>query len=127
MHSFCSSLCNYFAVIHAVIFHLFYAFIFLMLQVIMMLAIDGILAVVTWAPYFLWVIIDSHTYSGDIIPIARSQKKVMVILFALASIVNSVITPIIYLITNNHYKVRHQSFILCARIKLWSNFYEKFS
>ena len=70
-----------------------------------MLAVDALVAVVTWSPYYIWLIVNSHDTSDGSIFIPHQQRSYVILMFTILSIINCFITPIIYLISNKSYKV----------------------
>ena len=78
----------------------------IILKVIVMLAVDGLAGVVTWTPYYIWLMVDSFYISSQSLLVHHKQKTTMIIMFSVLTLINCFITPIIYLICNNSYKVQ---------------------
>ena len=67
-----------------------------------MLAVDAAVALITWSPYFIWLMILGNP------PVHNLEYLITRFAFSLFTIVyliNTVITPIIYYIFNSDFKV----------------------
>lgn len=74
------------------------------LQVIGMLAVDGILSVATWAPEVSWAIVIA-SLPPDEAQVAVNNSEVYHMIFFAVAQTNCFTTPIIYFTFNNSYAV----------------------
>ncbi|XP_067950256.1 psychosine receptor-like [Watersipora subatra] len=71
-------------------------------QVIIALAADGMLAVITWGIYHIWLYMTYYKNRGLLI--SHSTRLAMMSIFSFMSMLNSLSTPLVYLIFNKSFK-----------------------
>lgn len=74
------------------------------LQVLLMLAIVGIISILTWFPYAIWVLVVVSFPAGKRLQVLKDSELYRRVFFVLP-LTNCFTTPLIYLVFNKDFKV----------------------